>query len=390
MAYTKPPHDTASTKTRSDLRKWLVANGVQSSKARMLRLSELQACIDDPEAIDKLTGFGAVERKPLEASEKPVAALKQETLGNPPSKNTDEELGQLRSLLRRLAGSSVDEQRVIELIKKYSSSQKIEVTINDDKRIELEGHVHSALESVLPILAQGVNVYAVGPAGSGKTTMARQAATAMDLDFYFQGAVLSKYDLIGYMDATGEYVETDFRRWYENGGLFLLDEIDGSEPEAIVAFNAALEDGYYSFPDGKVKRHAACRVIAAANTYGSGKDRIYVGRNKLDASSISRFFFIDINYDKKLEKSIACAYLGEETGLKVCHIFWSYRDAAADLGLQLICGTRELANGAKLVASGLPINTAVHGLIRRGLSADQWEQYKMQAKALFNQKGMQR
>jgi hypothetical protein len=34
-------------------------------------------------------------------------------------------------------------------------------------------------------------------------------------------------------------VNTDFRRAYKDGGLFLFDEIDASFPQALLAFNAA-------------------------------------------------------------------------------------------------------------------------------------------------------
>ena len=59
------------------------------------------------------------------------------------------------------------------------------------------------------------------------------------------------------------------------------------------------------FPDKRIKRHKNFYCIAAANTYGQGADRQYVGRNQLDAASIDRFIFIDWKYDETLERKLA-------------------------------------------------------------------------------------
>ena len=99
--------------------------------------------------------------------------------------------------------------------------------------------------------------------------------------------------------AQGTIVSTEFRKAYENGGLFLFDEIDASMPGAILAFNAALANNFMDFPDKKVPRHKDFYCIAAANTFGSGADRQYVGRNQLDAASLDRF--IDV-YKRQLRE----------------------------------------------------------------------------------------
>lgn len=107
------------------------------------------------------------------------------------------------------------------------------------------------------------------------------------------------------MDAQGRIVSTEFRKAYENGGLFLFDEIDASYPQAVLAFNAALANDYMDFPDKRVQRHKDFYCIAAANTYGQGADRQYIGRNQLDAASLDRFVFLDWKYDENLERDLA-------------------------------------------------------------------------------------
>ena len=144
-------------------------------------------------------------------------------------------------------------------------------------------------DPVLQISALGINQMLVGPAGSGKTTLAAQVAQALNLEFYFTGALQTKYDIIGFIDGNGIYHRTAFRNAFENGGVFLWDEIDSSDARAMVAFNSALENDTADFPDGNVKRHPDFISIASANTYGRGADRMYIGRNHLDAATLDRF-----------------------------------------------------------------------------------------------------
>ena len=122
----------------------------------------------------------------------------------------------------------------------------------------------------------------VGPAGSGKTTLAEQASEALGIDFHFSGAVLKKHEVLGYRDANGNVQRTAFRDAFENGGLFLFDEIDASSANALVCVNAALANKWCDFPDGRIKAHPSFRIIASANTNGDGATREYAGRNQLD------------------------------------------------------------------------------------------------------------
>jgi MoxR-like ATPase len=167
------------------------------------------------------------------------------------------------------------------------------------------GTQHHQLPTLIQILSTKLNVYLVGPAGAGKTHAAIQCAKALDIPFHFTGAVASEFKLTGFMDAQGRIVSTEFRKAYENGGLFLFDEIDASYPQAVLAFNAALANDYMDFPDKRVPRHEKFYCIAAANTYGQGADRQYVGRNQLDAASLDRFVFLDWKYDENLERKLA-------------------------------------------------------------------------------------
>jgi cobaltochelatase CobS len=97
---------------------------------------------------------------------------------------------------------------------------------------------------------------------------------------------------------------------YENGGVFLLDEIDAADANAMVAINAALANRVMANPNGKVHvRHDKCFILAAANTWGRGGDHQYVGRNQLDAATLDRFVLstIGVEYDLELEVTLVRA-----------------------------------------------------------------------------------
>ena len=153
------------------------------------------------------------------------------------------------------------------------------------------------------------NIWLAGPAGSGKTTAARKLADCLNMSdrFEFNGAIDTEYKLSGFVDAKGRVVSTAFRRIWENGGVYLFDECDASMAGALLAFNAALANGFAAFPDGTIKRHKDCYIVAAANTWGFGGDAEYIGRAKLDAAFLDRFVTLTWQYDEDLERKIALA-----------------------------------------------------------------------------------
>jgi MoxR-like ATPase len=209
-------------------------------------------------------------------------------------------------------------------------------------------------------------VYLVGPAGAGKTYAAIQCAKALGVKFYFTGAVASEFKLTGFIDAQGRIVSTAFREAFEKGGLFLFDEIDASYPQAVLAFNAALANDFMDFPckneDEKkpVQRHKDFYCIAAANTYGQGADRQYVGRNQLDAASLDRFVFLDWKYDENLERNLAGNYKWSDYVQKIRR----YIEAQQ---IRHVVSPRASIYGAKLLANGVSRETVEQTILWKGL-----------------------
>lgn len=189
------------------------------------------------------------------------------------------------------------------------------VVVRGPERITLTSKVHRCFERALRHAEARLNVLLIGPAGTGKSHLAHQVAEAMGLRFghISCSAGMSEGALYGRLLPTGaggafEYHPTVLVDFFENGGVFLLDEMDASDSNVLVSLNAGLANGVMSLPNRitnpLAKRHKDFVLIAAANTYGTGPDRMYVGRNQLDEATLDRFRIsqIEMDYDPEVEE----------------------------------------------------------------------------------------
>lgn len=213
------------------------------------------------------------------------------------------------------------------------------LVVKELKKHKVEGLKHKSLNTLITLASVGQNVLLVGPAGTGKTKSAEQAAEALGLKFscISVGSQTSKSDLLGYMNAEGKYVSTVFRDAYENGGLFCMDEIDAGNSNVLIVLNSALSNGICSFPDKIVKMHPDFRFVGTANTYGNGADRTYVGRNTLDGATLDRFTVIDWEVDQDLEKRLVEQFKNGDAWLKT---IWYLRDDINQSGIRAIISPR--------------------------------------------------
>ena len=241
---------------------------------------------------------------------------------------------------------------------------------------KLQGVQHAQFPSVLKILQKKRNIFMVGSAGTGKTTIAEKASQALGLQFSAQSfnSQSSKSDLVGFKTANGVYIGTEFRERFQNGGIFLMDEIDNANPNILGTLNAALANGFMAFPDGMVKRHDGFIAIAAGNTYGNGATAQYVGRNPIDGATKDRLVFMDILIDENIEDAmVASTGLDVRKATKWTMIVRQCRKNVADFGLQVIVSPRASENGAHLLDAGFTFREAIDMTVLKGAKPEQAE-----------------
>ncbi|WP_211440947.1 AAA family ATPase [Collimonas humicola] len=254
-------------------------------------------------------------------------------------------------------------------------ARKLDVT-SKTGTVTLEGRQHKQFDMLLKVLGSAdtagnsnLNVWLTGLPGTGKTRAAANAAEALGMKFYCNGSIANKYELIGFKDAHGNYQSTPFRDAWESGGVYLFDEVDGSVPSAVLAFNSALANGIMAFPDGMLKRHKDCIIIAAANTNGQGATAELVGRMKQDAAFLDRFVFMNWQLDTALEKHIA---QNDEWVTYVQQV----RKAVETKGVKVMVTPRASLFGAQLLASGMAHADVVTMTLKKGMTETQWDMVK--------------
>lgn len=239
------------------------------------------------------------------------------------------------------------------------------VVVKDGIEVKMGDTItHEQFEPLLKLVNNKVPVMLVGEAGTGKNHTAEQVATALELEFYFTGSVTQEYKLTGFIDANGKYQETQFYKAFTKGGVFFLDEVDASTPEALIILNSALANGYFDFPNGKEFAHENFRVIAGANTNGKGADAIYVGRSRLDGASLDRFAVMEFNYDIKIENSM----VGEN--VFIAEFGRTIRSIVKDKGISHIVSPRAMKYANVMYEAGFPWEETIKMTFLKGLSRD--------------------
>lgn len=309
----------------------------------------------------------------------------------PDADEDEDDIETLRRILAKRRAAALDEARVIELICEHSGAPA-HVTIDLRTPAMPEGVpgervMHYREPLLLAAINANVPVMLVGPAGSGKTTAARNVADVLGLSFYFTGAIDSPYKLLGFIDAQGRTVRTPFREAFEHGGVFLFDEQDASLPGAVLAFNAATANGLCDFPDATVKAHENFRVIAACNTFGRGADRQYVGRLQQDAAALDRYAVLTWDYDPALESALiglprpegspvpASVSPLHDDAIRTLAARWlervrTVRAKVEENKIRHVVSPRATILGTRLLAAGWPWADAEEAVIFKGLDSD--------------------
>jgi cobaltochelatase CobS len=282
----------------------------------------------------------------------------------------------IRGMITEQHGSYAAEllSKVDAKIDQITAPVTVQIKTDTETRV-IPGLTHKSVPTVLTVLNAGEHCLMVGPAGTGKSTIAEQCADALGVSYY--SISLSPQtpasSLLGYMQAAGEYVASLYRQAFEHGGVFHFDEFDNAHPSVLAVINASLANGHMAFPDKMVARHPEFRVCASANTYGRGPDRQYVGRQALDAATLDRFSIVSVEYDRALENEL-CKGTGAAGNVvrEVLSYVWQLRDNAERHKMTLIFSPRASVGMCRLINAGMPVNEAIESRARRGISDADW------------------
>jgi energy-coupling factor transporter ATP-binding protein EcfA2 len=230
-----------------------------------------------------------------------------------------------------------------------SQTRTIEIKQNGKVVAKLKDKVLPPFfEEMVDLAKMGKNILLVGPSGCGKSMCVPYLAEVLGLEFGMVGctSATTEAHFVGrarpnITKGTGVFEGTEFIRIYEGGGVFLADELDAADPNALLCLNAALSNGYCPLPDRKSKprmdKHEDCIVIATANTFGRGANRIYAGRNQLDDATLDRFRIgtIECWYDEAIETKVC-----PDGDLR--RLVWQVRSKVVAAGLRRVVSTRFL------------------------------------------------
>lgn len=319
------------------------------------------ACID--KLLSEHTLFdveAAIRKNPAPVSDAvPAAAPAAAAPAPAPAAGAAQALDALRAVL----GVQVDEAKVREIVLAEVNAAlsntpvvRHEVVRPDGETWKPDGHVRSEFADLLTAASVGLNILLVGPAGCGKTHLAHQVAEALGRPFASISctAGMSESALTGWMlpseGGVFDYVPSDFVTMYEEGGVFLFDEIDAADPNTLLFVNQALANGSFYLPQRKgrtkVTRHENFVCIAAANTFGTGANMTYAGRERLDEATLDRFRAgtVLLDYDTAFERKAVDPDL--------LAWGWATRKRIGENRLNRVMSTRFLLDATKLLKAG--------------------------------------
>ena len=257
--------------------------------------------------------------------------------------------------------------KTIDKIKEEMKANEIEVPKNVPiPNVEANSEIHhEKYDQIKACLECNIPVYLAGPAGSGKNHTVEQIAKENGWNFYFSNSVQQEYKLTGFIDAGGDFHETEFYKACtdENECIFFLDEMDASIPEVLVLLNAAIANGYFEFPNGRVNlKHV--HFVAAGNTVGSGADEMYTGRMVLDQATLDRFAIIEFDYSLRIEMAIS------KNNSDLVSFIHELRDIAKTNGIRATFSYRCITMVTKLEKAGMDMATIIKIAVVKGLDQD--------------------
>lgn len=269
---------------------------------------------------------------------------------------------------------------VSESIKEEIKVAKVKATLPVPQNDENKEVRHEKYDQIKTCLECNIPVYLAGPAGSGKNFTVEQIANELGWNFYFSNSVQQEYKLTGFIDAGGKFHETEFYKACKDDKdcIFFLDEMDASIPEVLVLLNAAIANGYFEFPNGKVNLNHV-HFIAAGNTVGSGADEMYTGRMVLDQATLDRFAIIEFDYSLNIEMNIT------SNNSELVSFIHQLRDEAKAKGIRATFSYRCMTMVSKLEKSGMDMEIIIKIAVMKGLDADTINTFNPEGNTIYHE-----
>ena len=251
------------------------------------------------------------------------------------------------------------------------------------KNLKTTEYYHDCFKDALGYVIINQPVFLQGPTGCGKSHMAKQIAEVLEVPFYNIGFITDAWNEIkGWNNAAGNFEKTSFYDAYKYGGVAFIDEIDISNPQALMELNKITgENGYepYIFQNGEcVTPHPNFRLVAAGNTFGRGGDQDYQ-RNALDISTLDRYQKVQVTYNEELEREIL------KNHYDIYEYLITLRAVAGERNSSLLVTTKSLTDIRNAIESGIfDLAQAFNGKLINGESVDILEELN---KEVINRKG---
>ncbi len=299
-----------------------------------------------------------------------------------PVKKKIESNGDVESAIRKLVESVTPSQTIdADMVNRLISERldklvtpSIEIKTDDREPVKFE-RAHKKIETLVKLAAlrgpngHHMNLYMHGPAGSGKSTAAHQVSLALGLPYGYASLnpMIPDSRAMGFMNAHGDYVPSEFFKRYTEGGVFCWDEIDNASASFTTTLNSCLENGTGAFPHGVFARHKDFICIATANTIGRGGDLHYPERRALDGAFLDRFYFVEWPQDTLLTESIVRAIVGHDKADELISWVSASGENLKIRHPEIVVSPRAYIQAAILTRDGFSRTEIEHGAIWRGV-----------------------